>query len=156
MLVHRNPLSYIFIDLYGKEIPDGKEYEQAFAAVTTYMIHRQCGRKNPHSPCMRDRECPKRFPKRLCDATTMEMDGYPMYRRRNRKLASTEVYNDEWVVQTNLCLVIKYNCHHINLEICGTISAVKYLYKYIYKCPDRARIVLETENGMLSMKSSNI
>ncbi|VDM79061.1 unnamed protein product [Strongylus vulgaris] len=47
---------------------------------------------------------------------------------------------------TNLYLVTKCNCH-INLEKCGTISAVKYLYKCIYKGPDRARIVLETETG---------
>ena len=29
--------------------------------------------------------------------------------------------------------------------MCGTISAVKYLYKYIYKGPDRARISIERE-----------
>jgi hypothetical protein len=30
-----------------------------------------------------------------------------------------------------------YNCH-INVEICSSIKAVKYLYKYIYKGPDGA------------------
>ena len=31
----------------------------------------------------------------------------------------------------------EYNAH-INIEICSTISAVKYLYKYVYKGHDRA------------------
>ena len=31
----------------------------------------------------------------------------------------------------------KYNAH-INVEVCSSISAVKYLYKYVYKGHDRA------------------
>jgi len=34
---------------------------------------------------------------------------------------------------------------HINVEICSSISAVKYLYKYVYKGPDRATTVVERE-----------
>jgi hypothetical protein len=34
-----------------------------------------------------------------------------------------------------------YNCH-INVEICSSIKAVKYLYKYIYKRPNGARTQL--------------
>uniref|UniRef100_A0A7I4YC74 Mitochondrial ribosomal protein L48 n=1 Tax=Haemonchus contortus TaxID=6289 RepID=A0A7I4YC74_HAECO len=88
----------------------------------------------------------RRFPKKIPDRTTLDNDGYPNYRRRN--LFPTEMqgisYTDEWVVPTNLYLLLKYD-NHINLEICGMISAVKYLYKNIYKGPDRARISIENE-----------
>ena len=33
-------------------------------------------------------------------------------------------------------LLVKFDCH-INVEICYSIKAVKYLYKYIYKGHDR-------------------
>ncbi|RCN51900.1 hypothetical protein ANCCAN_01988 [Ancylostoma caninum] len=128
------------------ELPNQEEEPQAYAAVCAYMIHRKCGLEDPHSPCMRDGKCSKRFPKQLRDRTSMEVDGYPCYRRRNLSTAEIHgsVYTDEWVVPTNLYLLTKFNCH-VNLEICGTISAVKYLYKYIYKGPDRARITIENE-----------
>ncbi|EPB69310.1 hypothetical protein ANCCEY_11605 [Ancylostoma ceylanicum] len=128
------------------ELPNPEEEPEAYAAITAYMIHRKCGVHDPHSPCMRDAKCSKRFPKQLQCETSMEVDGYPRYRRRNLFTAEINgnVYTDEWVVPTNLYLLTKFNCH-INLEICGTISAVKYLYKYIYKGPDRARITIESE-----------
>jgi hypothetical protein len=40
-------------------------------------------------------------------------------------------------VPYNPFLSKKYNAH-INVEVCSSISAVKYLYKYVYKGHDRA------------------
>lgn len=48
------------------------------------------------------------------------------------------VCGDEWVAP-NFYLLFKYRCH-VNLEICGVISAVKYLYKNIYEGPGYAHI----------------
>jgi hypothetical protein len=40
-----------------------------------------------------------------------------------------------------------YNCH-INVEICSSIKAVKYLYKYIYKGPNGASYSIDkSDNG---------
>jgi hypothetical protein len=40
-----------------------------------------------------------------------------------------------------------YNCH-INDEICSSIKAVKYLYKYIYEGPNRASYSVDrSDNG---------
>ncbi|KAK6727617.1 hypothetical protein RB195_005357 [Necator americanus] len=127
------------------EIPNGETEPDAHTAVTSFMLHRKCGIENPNSPCMRDGKCSKRFPKALREETSMEVNGYPSYRRRNCTTVevSGHEYSDEWVVPTNLYLLTKFQCH-VNLEICGTISAVKYLYKYIYKGPDRARISIES------------
>ena len=44
--------------------------------------------------------------------------------------------NNTWIVPYNPWLLLKYNCH-INVEICCNIKNVKYLYKYVYKGPDR-------------------
>ena len=41
------------------------------------------------------------------------------------------------MVPYNPYLTVKYNAH-INVEVCTSITAVKYLYKYVYKGPDRA------------------
>jgi hypothetical protein len=49
--------------------------------------------------------------------------------------------DDTWVVPYNPYLLLKYNCH-INVEICNSVSAVKYLYKYVYKGYDKASVTL--------------
>ncbi|KAL0294955.1 UNVERIFIED_CONTAM: hypothetical protein Sradi_6859000 [Sesamum radiatum] len=43
------------------------------------------------------------------------------------------------VVPYNPYLLLRYNCH-INVEICSGVTAVKYLYKYIYKGHDKVAI----------------
>ena len=48
------------------------------------------------------------------------------------------------VVSYNLYLLLKYNAH-INVEICSTVHAVKYLYKYVYKGDDPA--IIEFQSG---------
>jgi hypothetical protein len=69
----------------------------------------------------------------------MGKDSYLVYRRRDDGQV-VEVRNSKldnrWVIPFNSSLLMLYNCH-INVEICSSIKAVKYLYKYIYKGPDR-------------------
>jgi hypothetical protein len=52
------------------------------------------------------------------------------------------VVDNRWIALYNLHLVTKYRVH-INVEICSFISVVKYLYKYVYKGPDRATAIVE-------------
>jgi hypothetical protein len=51
--------------------------------------------------------------------------------------------NNRWVVPYNPYLLQYFNCH-INVEACGSIKVVKYLFKYIYKGHDRACIIVGT------------
>ena len=44
--------------------------------------------------------------------------------------------DNTWVVPYNPAMSLKYNAH-INFELCASIRSVKYVYKYIYKGPDR-------------------
>jgi hypothetical protein len=51
------------------------------------------------------------------------------------------------VVPYNPYLSAKFNAH-INVEIASSVTAVKYLYKYVYKGHDRAVVAFEVEvNG---------
>ena len=93
--------------------------------------------------------CSKRFPKVFSAETVLSENGYPQYRRRNdgRVVRVRGAYLDHrWVVPYNPYLSQKYDCH-INVEICTTVSAVKYLYKYVYKGGDRAAVYLVADNG---------
>ncbi|KAG5537863.1 hypothetical protein RHGRI_025085 [Rhododendron griersonianum] len=47
-----------------------------------------------------------------------------------------QMLNNRWVVPYNPYLLAMFDCH-INVEVCSTIKAVKYLYKYIYKGHDK-------------------
>jgi hypothetical protein len=48
-------------------------------------------------------------------------------------------------VSYNPYLLAKFDCH-MNVEICSTIKAVKYLYKYIYKGHDRVAFNIISEH----------
>ena len=83
--------------------------------------------------------CKNHYPKKFCSLTTQGKNSYPIYRRcnTNEQVKVHGAYLDNrWVIQYNPYLLAKFDCH-INVEICSTIKAVKYLYKYIYKGYDR-------------------
>ena len=133
------------------EIPDPERHPKLYALVTKHMIHGPCGDFNPCCVCM-DKDtgrCTKHFPKSKTETTTTDEDSYPLYRRRCQHSYRTNkgtrgVYvdlDDTWVVPYNPYLLLKYNCH-INVEICNSVSAVKYLYKYVYKGYDKASVTL--------------
>jgi hypothetical protein len=62
-------------------------------------------------------------------------NGYPIYRHRDNgrtvKVRRVQLDN-HWVVPYNPYLAAKYDCH-INVEICLSIAAIKYLFKYVFK-----------------------
>ncbi len=62
--------------------------------------------------------------------------------------SSSFVFYNRWVVPYNPYLTMRYQCH-INVEVCSSITAVKYLYKYVYKGHDRALVVVQPEAGAL-------
>ncbi|KAG6679025.1 hypothetical protein I3842_14G110200 [Carya illinoinensis] len=52
--------------------------------------------------------------------------------------------DNRWVVPYNPYLLATFDCY-INVEICSTIKAVKYLYKYVYKGHDRVAFNLVSQ-----------
>jgi len=127
--------------------------------VNAAMVHGPCGSDYPRSPCMASgtgsglgqARCAKRFPKDFQEETVVQEDGYPLYRRRNN--GDTYVgrngfsYDNRWVVPYNPYLSYRYQAH-INVEVCASIQAIKYIHKYIYKGSDRTTLRLqETANA---------
>lgn len=125
------------------------------------MVHGPCGDYNPKAACMESktpngpRHCAKRYPKPFTDVTVVTDDTYPKYRRRHngitweiRKPGSVNervVLDNRWVVPYNPYLLQKYRCH-INIEIASSVAAVKYIFKYVFKGPDRITLAVEKRN----------
>ncbi|XP_058198400.1 uncharacterized protein LOC131313924 [Rhododendron vialii] len=122
--------------------PDIETEPELYNAVVNHMIHGPCGSCNANCPCMKNGVCKKKFPKKFANVTTMGDDSYPVYRRRPPRPSDNgerTAIDNNWVVPYNPWLILKYNCH-INVEICSNIISVKYLYKYVYKGPDRVSL----------------
>ncbi|XP_076884672.1 uncharacterized protein LOC143533936 [Bidens hawaiensis] len=65
------------------EIPDEKEDPTLYSLVKEFMMHGPCGAANLKCSCMIDKRCSKNFPKKFSNATSLDSDGFPIYRRRD-------------------------------------------------------------------------
>ena len=128
-------------DLVSAEIPTQEgELRQK---VLRHMIHNDCEANRGCMCCQRTGRCRWRFPRALNARTVWADDGlYPNYRRRGRAgmvtmpdgRNNTRQVNDRWVSTYNPYLLSKYDCH-INVEVCASLEAVKYLYKCAQRTP---------------------
>ena len=122
--------------------------------VASHMLHSACGPNFTDAPCWKEGRCSKHFLKPFLDETAADGDSYPLYRRRRgppvvkyAKGRPYAYYNDR-VVPYNPYLLKKFDCH-LNVEICSSIQAVKYLHKYIYKGPDIVTVRIAQRNPEL-------
>ncbi|XP_003739875.1 uncharacterized protein LOC100902110 [Galendromus occidentalis] len=133
--------------LISAELPDPVADGVLYGIISKCMIHGPCGKQNPNAPCMVDRKCSKRFPKSFRNDTSLSTEGYPEYRRRadGRSIVrqGCELDNRS-VVPYCPYLTLTFEAH-INVEVCALLHAIKYLFKYLYKGPDRARLRLHQE-----------
>ncbi|XP_074293671.1 uncharacterized protein LOC141620792 [Silene latifolia] len=113
------------------------------ALVLKHMMHGPCGQFNREYQCMKHKSsmgrCKYNYPKTFTAETTTNSDGYPEYRRRDDGQAAVvrkQTLDNRWVIPYNPFLLSLFDCH-LNVEVCSTIQAVKYLYKYVYKGHDR-------------------
>ncbi|PWZ23284.1 ATP-dependent DNA helicase PIF1 [Zea mays] len=130
--------------LISAKIPSNK-FPELRKMVIKHMMHGPCGSLNPNCPCTKGRKsCKNHYPRPFSDTTLQGKHLYPVYRRRDdgrtEKVRGCELDN-RWVVPYNPYLLRLFNCH-INVEACGSIKAIKYLFKYIYKGHDRASVVM--------------
>ena len=126
------------------EIPDKEEDPLLYETVTKKMMHGPCEKK----PCFKDGKCSKNFPKKFMSETKMSFEGYAEYKRRNNNrfvYRSGKKLDNRYVVPYNPILCRLFDAH-INLEVCVTVRAVKYLYKYIYKNVDFLSVELRNPN----------
>ncbi|GBN05182.1 hypothetical protein AVEN_122470-1, partial [Araneus ventricosus] len=129
------------------ELPDPCTDLRLFQIVTKCMVHGPWGTIN--SPCMRDGQCCKRFPKQFKDDTEENVNGYPIYRRRATEPVQVGKYSidNRRVFPYNPWLLKKFNAH-INVEVFASVKSVKYLYKYVYKEHDAASVKIQKEGAL--------
>ena len=131
--------------------------------VTTCMVHGPCGSEFPDERCMeppapgKAKQCVRNFPKEFSEETVVPEDGYPIYRRRpssrtfKKRVKGQEVELDcRWIVPYNPYLTKRYKAH-INVEVTGSVKAIKYIHKYIYKGADRATLRVEDRMDEITM-----
>ncbi|CAN0273274.1 unnamed protein product, partial [Scytosiphon promiscuus] len=162
------PHAHILIIVDGDEKPQPEDYDQYVSAelpnpdsqprlfhrVVSSMVHGPCG-----SNCQRDGVCSKSYPRDFQDETISSEDGYAVYRRRRsaepcERTVTLELgvflrgrwVDNRWVVPYCPSLTLKYDAH-INVEICSSVRAVKYLYKYVFKGNDRALAAIAQPEG---------
>ncbi|GBM66306.1 hypothetical protein AVEN_220068-1 [Araneus ventricosus] len=103
------------IDLIvSAELPDETLDSRLHEIVKAAMIHGPCGVLNPDSVCMADCVCRNGYPKQFREATTENVDGYPMHRRRdnaNHVTLNGNVIDNTWIGPYNPYLTKKYNAH---------------------------------------------
>ncbi|XP_022003435.1 uncharacterized protein LOC110900885 [Helianthus annuus] len=131
------------------EIPNINEDPELYTLMKDHMIHGPCGNARMSSPCMVDRKCSKGFPKKFQDQSTLDSNGFPLYRRRDDGafvLKNRIELDNRSVVPYNKKLLKRYQAH-INVEWCNQAASIKYLFKYINKGPDRATVVVVPSNN---------
>ncbi|XP_054289208.1 uncharacterized protein LOC129004674 [Macrosteles quadrilineatus] len=131
--------------------------------VLKWMIHNPCGEVNPSASCMENKggsaKCRFGFPKAHQEFTSIVDNKKPNYKRqydpqldpnnpefshvhavyRKNSDGQKVTRDNRHVAPYNGYLLKKYMCH-INIEYVGSVRAVKYLYKYIYKGHDCANV----------------
>ncbi|XP_076885333.1 uncharacterized protein LOC143534816 [Bidens hawaiensis] len=129
------------VDPYiSAEIPDKNEDPELYNLVSELMMHGPCAHYNKPCSCVIDNKCTKNFPKNFQDETSVDTDGFPLYRRRDNGafVQNSDIKLDNRsVVPYNIKLLKRYQAH-INVEWCNQGSSIKYIFKYINKGPDRA------------------
>lgn len=134
-------------DIISAEIPNPEEDPVLFDIVKKNMVHGPCGTINPHSPCMVNGKCTKRYPRDLLHETQTGKDGYPQYRRRKPedggyttkiKIKNVEIdIDNRWIVPYCPLLTKTFKAY-INVEYCNSVKSIKYICKYVNKGSDMA------------------
>ncbi len=134
--------------MISAKLPNSETNKLAHETVVRCTMHGPCGAAFPNAPCMEESKCKKQYPRKFQSEMVMDVNGYPIYRRRDTRhtivVHGIELDN-RWVVPHNVYLSTKYDVH-INVEVCNNIREVKYLFKYVYKRHDRATVEISHQN----------
>ncbi|XP_019152280.1 PREDICTED: uncharacterized protein LOC109149095, partial [Ipomoea nil] len=137
---HRGSVAATDLDNFiSADIPSELCDPEYHKAVEEFMMHGPCGTCRKNSPCMVNGRCSKYYPKKFVEKSTMDEEGYPVYRRSDngRTIKKNGIDLDSrYVVPHNRHLLVKYRAH-INVEWCNQSRSIKYLFKYVNKGNDR-------------------
>lgn len=150
-------------NLISAEIPDPSTDKILHDIVVKHMIHDPCGNYNPQSPCMKNSTCKSNFPRQLQKETVLKENGYLLYRRRapadEGRTVSLKIWNgnhvtvdNSWVVPYSPILSKMFNAH-INVDTCGSISAIKYICKYVNSSSRQVMFNFKNDNEISTYQS---
>ncbi|GJU07763.1 DNA helicase PIF1, ATP-dependent [Tanacetum coccineum] len=143
-------------DIISAELPCLTNDPDAYKVVSEFMLHGPRRAETKHTPCTKEGKCSKHFPKKFLAETIINKDGYPVYHRKNNEITAVKgnfTYNNKHVVPHNRYPLLKYHAH-INVEWCNSSKAIKYLFNYLNKGPDRATIAIQ-ENVKAGAKGAS-
>ncbi|XP_058768606.1 uncharacterized protein LOC131642370 [Vicia villosa] len=70
--------------IISAEIPDPTVHPNLYKLVRAHMMHGPCGLARMTSQCMKNGRCSKYYPKKFIEDTIVDVEGYPLYRRRSK------------------------------------------------------------------------
>jgi hypothetical protein len=129
---HDPPLSEIDT-IISAELPDPVENPTLYAAVKRFHTHSRDHLTRPTSRCNRNGRCIYGYPQPINSHTYIDDLGRIHYRRRREE--------DRWVTPHMPALIELMDCH-IFVDVCSTALIFLYLFKYLFKGPDRTRFSL--------------
>ncbi|XP_076897877.1 uncharacterized protein LOC143551300 [Bidens hawaiensis] len=100
-----------------------------YKLVYDHMIHSPCGDANPKCTYMVNKKCSKSFPKMFNDETAVDLQGFPVYKRRDNGqyvVKSDIMMDNRTVVPYNKTLLKQFQAH-INVEWCNQDGSIKYV-----------------------------
>ncbi|KAK9665754.1 hypothetical protein RND81_14G133600 [Saponaria officinalis] len=122
--------------IISAEIPSQHENPVLYDVVKEFMMHGPCGPANKNSPCMVGSKCSKHFPKKYALRTTVDAEGYPLYKRRDNGafVEKNEVHldNDQY-----------YDCRYISP--CEAVWRI-FGFEIHYKTPRVQRLNFHLPN----------
>jgi hypothetical protein len=139
------------------QLPNPTNDPIVYEAISSFMVHGPCGPKVTYFPCMTDRKCLKFYPKKFCEHTTILENGFAQYVQPNNGLVVNKNgidVDNRFIVPHNVDLVVNYQAH-INVERVNRDGMHKYLFKYVTKGFDCARIGIQ-RNPSTSNSSDDI
>ncbi|KAJ1275408.1 hypothetical protein BS78_05G133500 [Paspalum vaginatum] len=144
------PLTASNIDkLISAQLPDPTIDPVGYEAVKTFMIHGPCGAANPNCPCMVNGECSKHYPKEYSEKKTILQNGHVWYAHPDNGVVAEKNgidLDNRFVVPHNVDLLVKYQAH-IYVERVNRDGMEKYLFKYLAKGFDCARVGLQRRHS---------
>jgi hypothetical protein len=139
------PWDAAMVDTFiSAQVPNPTTDSIVYDTISSFMVHGPCGPEVAYSPCITDAKYSKFYPKKLCEHTTILENRFAQYARPNNGLVvknGIDVDN-RFIVPHNVDLVVKYQAH-INVERVNPDGMHKYLFKYVTKGFDRARIGIQ-------------
>ncbi|CAG9815944.1 unnamed protein product [Phaedon cochleariae] len=143
------------------ELPDAYEEPRLYEIILHHMIHKPCGRRDPTASCMVDGHCKKFYPKEFRTTTDIRGNqnrlGQPEYKRPDDGRVAVmggHLIDNRDVIPYNKLLSVKYDCH-LNVELCGSLKSIRYLYKYVEKGPDFISVQHAVSDDIAPLREEN-